>query len=130
MRKDEEGSAGILAKIRGIWLPRKIRRLFIPIRDKLVALVSFDAIKAILKEEGVSEDIPKIYSDISSSVGFDEFVTTICNAALIITNRLHVGVLGHMLNKRVVLIPGTYHKIEGVYKLSMSGTGSQTKLYK
>ena len=131
MRKDCEGAAGILTKIRGTWLPEKVRRPLSWVRDRLVSLRSRDVIETIIKRENMPRNIPKIYRDVSVSVGFDEFLRMICDAALVITDRLHVGILGHMLNKRVVLIcSGEYHrhKLKGVYDLSMSGPGSNTTL--
>ena len=132
MRKDKEGVAGLLVKMRGTWLPKRVRRPLSWVRDRMVARVSRDAIEKILEREKVRETLPRIYRDVSTSVSFEEFVVYIRDAALIITNRLHVAVLGHLLNKRVVLIcSGEYHrhKIRGVYELSMSGAESRTRLY-
>jgi len=132
MRKDKEGVAGLLVKMRGTWLPKRVRRPLSWVRDRMVARVSRDAIEEILEREKVHETLPRIFRDVSASVSFEEFVVYIRDAALIITNRLHVAVLGHLLNKRVVLIcSGEYHrhKIGGVYELSMSGAESRTRLY-
>lgn len=132
MRKDVEGSAGILIKMKGTWLPKKIRRPFSWLRDKMVAHMSHDIIQRIIKQEEVPKRLPRIYRDVSSSVSFEHFVASIRDAALIITDRLHVGVLGHLLNKRTVLIcSGEYHKhkMKGVYELSMSGPESRTTLF-
>jgi len=128
-RKDREGSAGVLAKTKGTWIPKKIRRPFSWMRDRLVAFRSRDVIGEILREENIPKDVQRIYRDVSSSVSFEEFLDAICGAALIVTDRLHVGILGHLLNKRVVLRPGIYHKIKGVYELSMSGPNSRTSLW-
>lgn len=129
MRKDREGSAGILAKTRGTRLPQRIRRPLSRIRDRLIALRSQNVIEEIIKEERIPKNTRRIYRDVSVSVSFEDFIASICDAALIITDRLHVGILGHMLKKRVVLRGGGYHKIKGVYELSMSGSGSRTRLY-
>ena len=132
MRKDKEGVAGVLVKMRGTWLPRRIRRPLSWIRDRMVAHVSGDTIGSILKQEKVDRRLPRIYRDVSSSVSFEEFVALIRDAALVVTNRLHVAVLGDLLKKRVVLVcSGEYHthKLKGVYELSMSGPNSRTKLY-
>jgi exopolysaccharide biosynthesis predicted pyruvyltransferase EpsI len=54
------------------------------------------------------------------------------DAALIITDRLHVAVFGHLLGKRVVMVcgPGPVgEKLKGVYDFSMSGPDSRTSLY-
>jgi len=132
MRKDKEGVAGVLVKMRGTWLPKKIRRPLSWIRDRMVARVSKDTISTILEHENVPKGLPTIYRDVAASLCFDEFVATIRDAALIVTNRLHVSVLGYLLNKRVTLIcSGDYHrhKLKGVYDLSMSGPNSRTSLY-
>ena len=132
MRKDVEGSAGILIKMKGTWLPKKIRRPLSWLRDRMVARMSQDIIERIIKQEEVPKRLPRIYRDVSSSVSFEYFVASIRDAALIITDRLHVGVLGHLLNKRAVLIcSGEYHKhkMKGVYELSMSGPESRTTLF-
>jgi len=132
MRKDKEGVAGVLVKMRGTWLPKKIRRPFSYIRDRMVARVSKDTISTILERENVPNTLPIIYRDVAASLSFDEFVSTIRDAALIVTNRLHVAVLGHLLNKRVILVcSGDYHKhkLTGVYNLSMSSPNSKTILY-
>ncbi|HAS6628207.1 polysaccharide pyruvyl transferase family protein [Vibrio parahaemolyticus] len=50
---------------------------------------------------------------------FDEFVMKISESDYIFTNRLHVGVLGYLLNKKVFLVEGAYFKLTGIYELSM-----------
>lgn len=132
MRKDMLPTARLLARAKAPWLPKKIRRPFSWVRDRMVAHLSKDIIARILEQEKVGRELPKIYGDVSSSVGFEEFVAAIRDAALIITDRLHIAVLGNLLNKRVVLIcSGGYHrhKIKGVYDFSMSGPDSRTSLY-
>jgi exopolysaccharide biosynthesis predicted pyruvyltransferase EpsI len=132
MRKDMLPTARLLARPKGTWLPQKIRRPLSWVRDRMVAHLSRDTIKGILQQEKVSRELPKIYRDVSLSVGFEEFVAAIRDAALIITDRLHAATLGNLLNKRVVLIcSGGYHrhKIKGVYDFSMSGPDSRISLY-
>jgi exopolysaccharide biosynthesis predicted pyruvyltransferase EpsI len=132
MRKDKEGFAKVLTKTSGTWLPKSVRRPLSWVRDRLVAHVSQDIVETILKQEHVSDNLPRIYRDVACSLSFEEFVASIRDAALIVTNRLHVAVLGHLLNKRVVIICATEyheHKIKGVYELSMSGPGSKTVLF-
>jgi len=134
MRKDKEGvgMAGVQFKLKVKWLPKKIRRPLAWIRDRMVASVSRDIIKDIFQQEKVDRKLPKIYRDVASSVSFQEFVALICDATLVVTNRLHAAVLGNLLNKRVILIcSGEYHKhkVKGVYDFSMSGPNSRTSLY-
>lgn len=128
MRKDKLLTARLLARAKGTWLPKKIRRPFSWVRDRMVAHLSKDIIASILKQEKVGRELPKIYRDVSSSVGFEEFVAAIRDAALIITDRLHVAVFGHLLGKRVVMVCGP-KKLKAVYDFSMSGPNSRTSLY-
>lgn len=132
IRKDKEGCAGVLTRTRGTWLPKRIRRPLSWVRDRLVAHVSQGTVETVLKRQGVSADMPRVIRDVASSLSFDEFVASIRDAALVVTDRLHVGVLGHLLRKRVILICATeyhMHKIKGVYELSMSESGSRTSLF-
>ncbi len=57
--------------------------------------------------------------DISS---FDHFTKTIAHSAVIVTTRLHVGILGSMLGKRVFVRFGSAlpHKFRGIFELSLS----------
>jgi exopolysaccharide biosynthesis predicted pyruvyltransferase EpsI len=138
LRKDEFianselSTAKLLARAKGTWLPKRIRRPLSWVRDRMVANVSKDVIARILKEEKVKRELPKIYRDVSVSVGFEKFVTAIRDAALIITDRLHVAVFGHLLGKRVVILCGPGYireKLKGVYDFNMSGPGSRTSLF-
>jgi exopolysaccharide biosynthesis predicted pyruvyltransferase EpsI len=129
MRKDREGRAKILAKAKGTWLPKVIRRPLSKIRDRLVAKRSGDIIEQIINQQGVEPRMRRLCRDVSVSVSFHDFVATVRDAALIITDRLHVGILGHLLNKKTVLFDSEYHKIRGVYEMSMSGQGTRTVLW-
>lgn len=132
MRKDELVTAKLLARAKGTWLPKKIRRPLSWIRDRIVAHLSRDIIKTILEQEKVTKQLPRIYRDVSVSVGYEEFVAVIRDAALIITNRLHVAVFGHLLGKRVVIVCAPEYvgqKLKGVYEFSMCGSNSRTSLY-
>lgn len=51
---------------------------------------------------------------------FDEYCDAIRNADLILTDRLHIGLPGAVLGKRVVLVEAGYHKLGGVYQQSLS----------
>lgn len=121
MRKDREGNGGILAKTSASWLPLPVRKPLSRLRDRLVATKSSDLIGSILAR--VSPPIGKqeiVYRDISVSVGFDDFCDQVRRARVIITNRLHIAIFGSLLNKEVHLIRGSYHKIDGVYQLSLT----------
>jgi exopolysaccharide biosynthesis predicted pyruvyltransferase EpsI len=127
MRTDcSASSVGILSKVKGKWVPKRLRRPLSWVRDRLVSLKSRSSIKTIIDREGIPRNIPRIYRDVAVVIGFDEFVDMIRDAALIITDRLHVGILGHILNKRTILLPDGYDKIKGVFEMSMSGPNSRT----
>lgn len=60
----------------------------------------------------------KIISDISHC-DFDTFVAIVSHASKIYTDRLHVGILGALLGKKVHLYNTKYDKIDGVYDQSL-----------
>lgn len=68
--------------------------------------------------------LPVMAQDISSPVGFtfSQFVDAIVNAAVVITTRLHVGILAALLDKPTYLVSGgaRYPKLQGVYEYSMA----------
>ncbi len=68
------------------------------------------------------DGLPVISADISDqgTATFEEFCSLIANAAVVVTNRLHVGILSAMLGKRTLLREGSYHKISGVYEYSLA----------
>ncbi len=65
---------------------------------------------------------PRVTRDISlpNYASFDEFVEAISQASLIITTRLHVGILGAMGGRNVVLFEGGYWKARGIHEYSMT----------
>lgn len=68
--------------------------------------------------------LPVIAQDISSPVGFsfEQFLDAIANAAVVISTRLHVGILAALLDKPTYLIGGksAYAKLKNVYEYSLS----------
>ncbi len=48
-----------------------------------------------------------------------QYVETVKGAKRIFTDRLHVGILGVILEKRVIFFPNVYHKNIGVYEYSL-----------
>jgi exopolysaccharide biosynthesis predicted pyruvyltransferase EpsI len=138
LRKDQFTSTGksvtakLLVRAKGTWFPKRIRRPLSRIRDRLVGLASKDVIRGILREQNVSKQVPMLCRDISVSVRFDEFAEAIRDAALIVTDRLHVAILGHLLGKPVVILCGETaigDKLRGVYDFSMSGPNSRTSIH-
>ncbi len=65
-----------------------------------------------------------LYRDIAllRNSDFAGFVRAVCRSSLIVTTRLHVGILGALLGKCVYMQPslGRYRKIEGVYRHSLA----------
>jgi exopolysaccharide biosynthesis predicted pyruvyltransferase EpsI len=138
MRKDEfiadpdSLRARFLHRAKGTWLPKSIRRPLSMLRDRVIARVSGDAITVVLEQEKVARGLPKIYRDISVSISFPEFVAAVRDAAVVITDRLHVAVFAYLLRKRVVILceqEYLWPKLKGVYDFSMSAEGSRTTLY-
>lgn len=130
MRRDKEGPVGILMRTHVSWLPKCIRKPLSKMRDRLTAYISKDVIKEVIRREGIAQDLPRVYRDVAEALSFEEFVDVICNSERIITDRLHVAILGFLLSKKVILIPREDHKIKGVYEMSMSGMNSRTILWK
>lgn len=63
----------------------------------------------------VSEDISKI------EFTFDDFTDLIAASAIVVTTRLHVGILSAMLGKRTIMKAGqgSYPKVRGCYEYSL-----------
>ena len=130
MRRDLEGPAGILTRTHARWLPKQVRKPLSRLRDRLTAYRSQNVVNEILRYERIPRGIARIYRDVSEALSFDEFVHVISNSRTIITDRLHYGILGFLLDKRVILIPREDHKVKGVYEFSMSGPDSRTSLWR
>jgi len=66
--------------------------------------------------------LPLFNLDISDegSVSFRQFLSRTADAAVVVTNRLHVGILAHLLGKTALIAPGSYHKIRGIYEHSLA----------
>lgn len=129
LRKDNLGAAGgFLSQAKGSRLPRAIRRPLSRARDWLVASRSRSIVEEILRKEkqGRHRAGTTYTRDISVSVSFDEFLEAIAGAQLIITDRIHVAILGNLLDKRVYLLSDLYHKNASIYEANLSGPGSKT----
>jgi exopolysaccharide biosynthesis predicted pyruvyltransferase EpsI len=83
-----------------------------------LALERLDKINAGYKH------LPVIAQDVSSNVGFtfDQFSLAIAQAAVVVTTRLHAGILAAMLGKPTYFYStsGSYLKIRGCYEHSMA----------
>jgi exopolysaccharide biosynthesis predicted pyruvyltransferase EpsI len=65
--------------------------------------------------------LPSLVADISlaETCSFEEFLAHVAGASTIVTTRLHVAILGHLLHRRTYLVDGSYHKFRGVFDYSM-----------
>ncbi|MSQ98769.1 MAG: hypothetical protein EXR85_05670 [Xanthomonadales bacterium] len=71
--------------------------------------------------------LPPHVADISlaETCSFAEFLTHVAAARVIVTTRLHVAILGHLLQRRTYLVDGRYHKFRGVFDYSMQGGSTE-----
>jgi len=51
---------------------------------------------------------------------FGKFVAAIGNSSKVFTDRLHVAILGGILNKETYLLPNSYHKNKSAYRFSLN----------
>ncbi|MEO0483445.1 MAG: polysaccharide pyruvyl transferase family protein [Planctomycetota bacterium] len=67
---------------------------------------------------------PMVALDVShpAYLTFDQFTKLICEASVIVTTRMHVGIFGALLGKPVYLRDAKFGKIRGVYEQSMADT--------
>jgi len=67
--------------------------------------------------------LPPVTADISlaETCDFSAFLRHVAGAAVIVTTRLHVAVLGQLLEIPTYLVEGRYHKYRGVFAYSMQG---------
>jgi exopolysaccharide biosynthesis predicted pyruvyltransferase EpsI len=80
------------------------------------------AMTIICTNEPALARLPCLAEDISdpSIATFERFCDLIVNAAAIFTDRLHVGILGALLDKPTYICSGNNHKIHGVVSLSLN----------
>jgi len=71
--------------------------------------------------------LPPLLADISlaETCSFAEFLTHVAAASVIVTTRLHVAILGHLLQRKTYLVDGRYHKFRGVFDYSMQGGSTE-----
>jgi len=82
------------------------------------AKLSFSEKKALIKY--LADNGRKIYNiDASVSGTYQDFVKLIRNADRIFTDRLHVGIVGSILEKETFLFPNIYFKNKAVYDYSL-----------
>lgn len=85
------------------------------------------------KESKVSLDVNEIFreifmdwnmeiideGDISINHSFEDFVKIIAGAKIVVTDRLHVGVLSSILEKPTLILPNSYFKNKAIYEYSL-----------
>lgn len=88
-----------------------------------------DRCEALLREhcpDAVA--LPRDIADLSNvnTCGFETFCDRIASARVVFTTRLHAGLLAAMLGRRTFLFDGSYHKIRGIYDLSLKDRANVT----
>lgn len=119
------GKSGFLKKIYIAFVPEKIksalRKKRVDRRDRLGSDFT-EFVRDFLSDQYASYEIKSIISkDISRNdiCDFEEFIRLVAEAEYVFSNRLHVGVLGYLLDRKVYVKEGSYHKIRGIYEYSM-----------
>lgn len=71
--------------------------------------------------------LPPLVTDISlaETCSFEKFLEHVAGAQFIVTTRLHVAILGHLLQRKTYLVDGRYHKFRGVFDYSMQGGSTE-----
>jgi exopolysaccharide biosynthesis predicted pyruvyltransferase EpsI len=99
-----------------------IRSLRLYKRKRFGTKLTRDAVKIIRSINPEYKFVNVVTSDVSrvDISSFDEFIEDVANSEYIFTNRLHVGILGFLLDKNVYMVEGSYFKVTGIYEYSMS----------
>lgn len=66
-------------------------------------------------------DQQRLVQDISlaETCSFEQFLEQIARSSVVVTTRLHVAILAHLLQRRTFLVEGSYHKNRAVFEYSM-----------
>lgn len=78
--------------------------------------------EALLREHcPEAERLTRDVADISNvnTCSFDGFCDRLAMAEVVFTTRLHAGLFAAMLGRRTFIFDGAYHKIRGIYELSL-----------
>lgn len=99
-------------------------------RDRLIAAADglFNKLPSDVKSEIETSGLPIRKVDLSSQifVSFNEYVEQIRNAAVIVTDRLHVALPAAIVGKQVYLVEAGYYKLTGVYQQSLKSMPNVT----
>ena len=79
------------------------------------------AIGFVKENHPAAADLPVRCFDVSQNYlnTFDQFARVIANSAVVLSTRLHVGILSAMLGIPTFVVAGSYHKLRGIYSYSM-----------
>jgi len=79
------------------------------------------AVRFVHQRHAETADTVPLVADISlaETCTFEDFLKHVAQASVIVTTRLHVAILGHLLQRRTYLVEGSYHKFRGVFEYSM-----------
>ena len=128
----EHVSVGMNSKRLGVrkkisrYTPRWLKRALYPTVNAARATrrTSFrEQCEAMLREHcPEAVDLRRDIADISNvnTCPFESFCDRIAAARVVFTTRLHAGIFGAMLGRRTFVFEGSYHKVRGIYELSMA----------
>ncbi len=109
------------------YIPAVLKRPLYPLRAYLASqrMTAFRAqCEAIIQQQHPDlTDLPRLVRDISRKDydSFSSFCDAIADAEVVLTTRLHVGILAALLRKKTYLFEGPYHKIRAIYEHSLAG---------
>lgn len=108
-------------------VPKRVRGIAKPLVNRLRS----HAPSRIRKEAAALLDarfpelthLPRVFEDVSDRAthDFESFLGTIATSAVVVTSRLHPGILAAMLGKPTILLVGEYPKIRAIYDHSLRG---------
>jgi exopolysaccharide biosynthesis predicted pyruvyltransferase EpsI len=134
-RDDWEGPTGrrrVLSPAGFEFIPERLRTLVRrhvlgPIRKRQDQVSSFrgSALQYLQKQHTGIRGMETFVGDISlpETCDFEDFLQHVARSEFIVTTRLHVAILGQLLNRTTYLVDGSYHKFRGVFNYSMSNAG-------
>jgi exopolysaccharide biosynthesis predicted pyruvyltransferase EpsI len=94
--------------------------ILISLRNDRESVTPYECKRKIIEHALRYKNKSIIVTDAGKADSFSTYLKLITNAEAIVTDRLHVAILGAILGKRVFLISNIYHKNKGVYEYSLS----------
>ena len=106
-----------------VLLTKCVRRLLEFANRSIGSKIAIDQLGLEVKK------LPIRFIDASTKRTFDDFLRIVELSKLVITDRLHVAIYAHLLGIPLTVVVGDqFHKVESVYRLSMAGTASKTRM--